>query len=328
MLRKVLVILLLASTTVFGMDYNPVDAKIKEYPYFSSLEHLSIRIMNDFESDAERVRAAFVWIVYNMDYGRSYDVIFRAEKYYPYYSEIGRKYQMRQLELEKIDDSFRERLGVCLDYSLILKELCNYFEIPSEIIIGVAKTEIRDLKDESLLKNHSWNAALIDGNWKLMDPTWAAGHMENNVFRIFEKYADHFFFTDPEEFVKTHLPVNPEWQLLENTVDVKTFSRAPSYLPAYFVLDVKLSENTSGIISLSDYNEYLLRFEELPVAENIHYMINGSGILKKMEINKSKNQPYYSIIKLRKGLKHSYNYLTVFLDYKPILRFRIDKIRS
>ena len=310
------------------MDYRPIDDKIRQYPYFSSLEHLSIRIMNDFESDAERVRAAFVWIIYNMDYGKSFDVIFQADKNYPYYSEIGRKYQMRKIAVEKTDESFRERLGVCLDYSRILKELCNLFEIPSEIIIGVAKTEIRDLKGEGLLKNHSWNAALINGEWKLMDPTWASGHMEDNLFSYFAKYADHFFFTDPAEFVKTHLPADPEWQLLENTVDVKTFSRAPSYLPAYFDLGVRLSENTSGIISLSEYNEYLIRFEELPVADNIHYMINGSGNLKKMDINQSENQPYYSIIKLRKGLKHNFNYLTVFLDYKPILRFRVDKIRS
>ena len=259
-----------------------------------------------------------------MEYGRSHDAIFQADKHYPYYSDIGRKYQMRQIEMEKIDMSFRERLGVCLDYSLILKELCNLFEIPSEIIIGVAKTEIRDLKGEGLLKNHSWNAALIEGEWKLMDPTWASGHMNRNLFAYYGNYVDHFFFTDPEEFIKTHLPSNSQWQLLDKTVDVKTFSRAPSYFPAYFDLDVKLSENTSGIISLSQYNEYLIRFEELPAADNIHYMINASGNLKRMDISQSESQPYFSIIKLNKKQSENYNYLTVFLDYKPILKFRIE----
>ena len=158
MIRKVFLVFMLTVGFTYGNSFQTVDERVRQYPYFETLEHLSIRIMNDFSTDAERVRAAFIWIVYNMDYGKSYDVIFQADKHYPYYSEIGRNYQMRQIEIEKIDMAFRDRLGVCLDYSLILKELCNYFRIPSEIIVGAAKSDIRDLQGNPLLKNHSWNA--------------------------------------------------------------------------------------------------------------------------------------------------------------------------
>ena len=324
-MKKLLFLLLfLISVFSYGTEYRSVDERVKDYPYFNSLDHLSIRIMNDFRSDSERVRAAFIWVIYNMDYGRSYDVIFQADRFFPYYSEIGRKYQMRQIELEKIDQSFRDRLGVCLDYSLILKELFTKFKIPSEIIIGVTKTEIRDLEGDRLLKNHTWNAVQIDGDWKLLDPTWAAGQISRRLLHMYGGQIDHFFFPEPSDFIKSHLPANPDWQLLAKPIDAKAFAKAPSYFPEYFNRDVELSPSNNGIISLSKYNEYLIIFDKLPMAENMHYTIDNSRTLKKLGINKKENQPYVSKIKLKKRLKTDYSFLTVYMDYKPILKFKIE----
>ena len=224
--RKLILLILFAVGSVYGNDYQEVDRRVKNYPYFRSLEHLGIRIMNDFSTDEARVRAAFIWIVDNMDYGRSFDVIFQADKHFPFYSEIGRKYQLRQLELEKIDHSFLYRLGVCLDYSLILKELCNQFKIPSEIIIGLTKTDIRDQNGEYHLKNHSWNAVQIEGQWKLLDPTWAMGQKGINSLLFGSSYIDQFFFPEPSDFIKSHLPANPAWQLLKAPVAADRFKDA------------------------------------------------------------------------------------------------------
>ncbi len=328
MVRKFFWLLLFTVVTVYGNDYGDLDRRVREYPYFKSVEHLGIRIMNDFSTDEERVRAAFIWIVNRMDYGRSFDVIFQAEKHFPYYSEIGRRYQLRQLELEKIDHSFRERLGVCLDYSLILKELCNQFKIPSEIIIGITKTDIRDHNGEYHLKNHSWNAVQIKGEWKLVDPTWALGQTGSNLLFMSGNYIDQFFFPDPADFIKSHLPANPAWQLLDTPVAAVTFKKQPSYFPEYFLRDVELSPKTSGVISLAEYNEYMIMFDELPEINSMHYSIDGSLNLKKMEIIKAKNQPYFSVIKLKKRLTNKYHLLTVFMDYRPILKFKIENPRQ
>ena len=318
-------ILFFTSAVAYGMDFKDVDEKVSQYPHFKSLEHLSIRIMNDFQTDEERVRAGFIWIIYNMEYGRSYDQIFQADQRYPYYSEFGKQYQMRKLELKKIEQSFRERIGVCLDYSLILKELCSLFKIPSEIVIGVAKTDIRDLNGDQLLKNHTWNAIQIDGEWKLADPTWAAGQINRRLVRFFGGNVDHFFFTEPSDFIKSHYPANPAWQLLEEPLDAESFAKAPRYFPEYFEKDVQLSPKTNGIISLSKYNEYLIIFDKLPDVEELHYATSESRNLKKMGLVKSKNRPYVSKIKLRKKLKNNFTFLTVFMDYKPILKFKVEQ---
>ena len=324
-IKKLLCILFLTSAVAYGVDFKAVDGKVSQYPHFKSLEHLSIRIMNDFQTDEERVRAGFIWIIYNMEYGRSYDQIFQADQRYPYYSEFGKQYQMRKLEIKKIEQSFRERIGVCLDYSLILKELCSLFKIPSEIVIGVAKTDIRDLNGDQLLKNHTWNAIQINGEWKLADPTWAAGQINRRLIRFFGGNVDHFFFTEPGDFIKSHYPANPAWQLLEEPIDAEAFAKAPRYFPEYFKKDVQLSPKTSGIISLSNYNEYLLIFDKLPDVEELHYTTSESRNLKKMGLVRSKNQPYVSKIKLRKKLKNNFTFLTVFMDYKPILKFKVEQ---
>lgn len=323
--RMFFLLLLFAVATAYGSNFKAVDAQVKNYPYFESIEHLGIRIMNDFDADEERVRAAFIWIVYNMDYGRSFDVIFQADKHFPYYSEIGRKYQLRQLELEKIDQSFQYRLGVCLDYSLILMELCHQFKIPSEIIIGLTKTDIRDHKGEYHLKNHSWNAVQINGDWKLIDPTWAAGQVVPNLNPVFGDYVDQFFFPDPADFVKSHLPANPAWQLLEAPIPALAFKKQPSFFPEYFIRDVKLSPKTAGVISLAEYNEHLILFDQLPEINSMHYSIDGGLNLKKMEIIKASDQPFVSVIKLKKRLRKRHHSLTVFMDYKPIVKFKIQK---
>ena len=63
-LKKLLFIFFLFSSLCYAGPYESVDYKVRNYPHFNSLEHLSIRIMNDFRSDTNRVRAASIWIIY------------------------------------------------------------------------------------------------------------------------------------------------------------------------------------------------------------------------------------------------------------------------
>ena len=71
-----------------------IDDKVMNYPEFTSINTLSIRIQNDFEIDSERVRAAFVWITGQMDYTTSLNQVFRPKRSYIYHSEFGKKYRM------------------------------------------------------------------------------------------------------------------------------------------------------------------------------------------------------------------------------------------
>ena len=91
-----------------------------------------------------------------------------------------------------------------------------------------------------------WNAVLVDGEWRLLDVLWAscalvrrrvagwalidvdgerlAGDQEDDSPGEKRYHNNEFFFlTDPDQFVCTHLPNDPAWQLLPNPVSVKQF---------------------------------------------------------------------------------------------------------
>ncbi|MGB5782536.1 MAG: hypothetical protein WBM42_11740, partial [Eudoraea sp.] len=125
-------LLFLVSSLAFSNEYARVDQKVKAYPNFKKIHDLGYRIQNDFSTDEDRVRAAFVWLIQNMVYEKTYDEIFRTGQRISYRSESGRKRQIRKVALERAEKAFITRKGVCLEYSLILNELCQQFGLPSK----------------------------------------------------------------------------------------------------------------------------------------------------------------------------------------------------
>ncbi|WP_019668342.1 transglutaminase domain-containing protein [Eudoraea adriatica] len=318
-------LLFLASCAAFCNEYARVDQKVREYPAFKKIHDLGYRIQNDFSSDQERVRAAFVWLTQNMIYEKTYDDIFRTGQRITYRSESGRKSQIRRVALEWAEKAFLMRKGVCLEYSLILNELCLQFGLPSKVIVGVAKTDIRFIKGEQSFKNHTWNAVQLDGIWKLMDPTWASGHLDLASKRFIRKQIDHYYFTKPEEFIKHHYPTNPEWQLLDDPVDIEQFFSAPIYLTEFFGKGIELSPKTKGILSISSKDANYIYFDQLPREHGMYYLVHGEGEFRRMGFKKGKDKSYISKIRLNKKLHKKHDLLTVFLEDKPILNFKISE---
>jgi hypothetical protein len=308
----------------YPQDYGEVDRKVKSYPHFKDLTALGYRIKNDFMEDSLRVRAAFIWITHHMGYGKVKGAELEGAQKISFHSESDKHKKIRQLVNLKIDRSFNARIGVCIDFSLMLHELCRQFDIPSKVIAGVAKNEIKDIRGDQVFKNHSWNAVQIEGQWKLLDPTWASGHFDLERGKFERKLIEHYFFTEPAEFVKHHLPSNPDWQLLDQPLDAKSFYGAPIYFPDYFGKGIALSEKTPGILNLSDNEANYLYFDKLPRIHDLHYSFNGSSELRKMGFRKIENKSYRSRLPLGRKLKKGIGYLTVYMEKKPILNFKIE----
>ena len=324
MAKILLSLLLLFSAPVFAQEYHGVDKKVKAYPYFSDLDVLAIRIKNDFDTDRERVRAAYTWLAYNIAYIKSLDNVFQVTDKVVYYSKYGKRKQVRRLLRKKMLLAFAARQGVCFEYSLLLEELCSRFGLRSEVIVGVIKSEIKDTKGKPQYKNHTWNAVNIDGEWKLLDPTWASVLVQMSGRRGKSKFLDHYFFTAPTEFVKHHLPSNPDWQLLEQPVDAHHFFKAPIYLPEYFGKGIALSSKTLGIIPLSGQNEHLLYFDEVPSKQAMYYNIEGTRAFRRLQLQKYGDSQYFSKIKLNRRSRGT-DYVTIYLEKNPILNFKIEK---
>lgn len=316
---------LLLTSISFSQDYVQVDHKVKNYPQFSSIDHLSIRIKNDFESNMDRVRAAFTWITANIHYDESLDTSFAPKPQIIHYSDEGRKFLLRKNDSKKVEKAFQTKKGRCKEFSLLFHKLCLEFGIDSEIIYGIAKIEIRDIKDERLFKNHAWNAVMLDGEWKLIDTTWASAYMSSSSHKHTPEGAEHYFLTEPSAFIKSHYPANPDWPLLSPLVDVGSFYSAPIFYTGYFVKDVTLKSNTDGYLRLSDDNKFLIQFENLPRKRAMQYWVSETSELRKIRLKKTENNEYVIESKLSKKLQEKENLVLIYGN-EPILSFKIRKI--
>ncbi len=310
----------------FANDYIHVDSRVRRYPHFKEIHDLGYRIQNDFKTDKERVRAAFIWLTINMTYERVIEENLNQKVYISFKDERAKHKQLRDIALNKIEKSFALRKGVCTDYSLMLNELCMQFGLPTKVIVGVSKTEINSNISENLIKNHTWNAVQIGGTWQLMDPTWASGFIDTRSKKFVRKHIEHFFFTAPEDFAKHHLPNNEEWQLLREPVSAKEFYSAPYYYPEFFGKGIALSSNTNGILKKSDETINYIYFDKLPPQHGMYYMVHGTGELRRLGFKKLAKNAYVSKIRLKKKLYKDHSLLTVFMDEKPILNFKIEDL--
>ena len=114
--------------------------------------------------------------------------------------------------------------AVCSGYANLYKELCDRVGVKSWVISGYSKGYnyiLEDLEQSS----HAWNIIQTDGEFHLMDLTWASGFVEmvNNRLTYFPQPDRSFLFAEPTDFIQRHIPNQPRWQLLDFPVSIEAF---------------------------------------------------------------------------------------------------------
>lgn len=97
-------------------------------------------LTNSSSTDYDKIKAMYDWLCHNFEY--SFDTGGREECY-------------------------RERKGVCMAYSMLIRDLCKRCNIPVTII-GSAPS------------NHVWNEVFIDNDWYAIDATWGHNGPDND----------------------------------------------------------------------------------------------------------------------------------------------------
>ena len=99
--------------------------------------------------------------------------------------------------------------------------------------------------------NHAWNAVRIGGQWRLMDPTWGAGYLDESL-RFVRRFQEHYFLTDPAAFVFDHLPADPRWQLLDRPLTAAQYADLVYLRPMFFQLGLKIGNHDHLVIGADD----------------------------------------------------------------------------
>ena len=133
--------------------------------------------------------------------------------------------------------------SVCEGYSTLFGAMTEIAGVRSEKISGYGRGFAYDPRrvEDPTDSNHAWNAVEIEGRWYLLDSTWDAGHVSG---RSFEKaYSTRFLFLPPEQFVHTHFPTDPRWQLLDPPLTSEQFRELPYLRGEFFELGLALLDD-------------------------------------------------------------------------------------
>lgn len=108
--------------------------------------------------------------------------------------------------------TLRSRKGVCEHYAELFNALLKRAGYESYVVSGYVKGPSK-INDKI---SHAWNAVRVKSEWYLYDPTWSSGHTDSGILE--KKPNDTWYKVPPEEFIITHIPFDPIWQLLNSPI--------------------------------------------------------------------------------------------------------------
>lgn len=222
--------------------------------------------------------------------------------------------------------------GVCEDFAELFKELCNRSHIPCLVVFGKAKTGFFGLFEniqkivrlQSIKFNHAWNVVKINGEWKLMDPTWShiikvekkilvTGKTRKNVnIKIVDR---SYYEIDPYIMRRDHKPGHPAFLTCKMIPTFKTVFRKTKH-QKFYTENYDYSKKLDSIYN----NEYPLlskiyidEFDEYSSRSIFQYEISKQLIIPfQKRVNPMTINDYEKSLdalnKLSKFLIETYNY--------------------
>lgn len=216
------------------LDFSEVDRHARKLNKSATFEQTAERLTEPFESEKEKARAIFIWLTDNIDY----DIAkFKRQQSNPKREKIfaNSRAELEEIRRKKHHDmakkAFRTGKGVCEDYSYLFQFMCEHIGIEAEFIPGYGRFSPSTINKMHRGSNHAWNAVKLEGNWYLLDATWAAGSTDIRAGKFKKEYKEGLFMTPPERFILSHFPDDPAWQLLDDPVQLDEFIRLPYGFP-------------------------------------------------------------------------------------------------
>lgn len=211
---------------LFTFSYQIAGAQFVAKKVPMSKRKTAIQLSNflceSLESDSAKVMAITAWMANNI----IYDFKYAGKGYWG---------------VRDNKPLVKRKKAICSEYATLFQQLSDAQDIKSAIVSGYSRT-INYVPYEQLIKaDHAWNIVFINGEWRPLDVTWSAGYLKKKSqwlrhllylslkipYHYRYKFMKHpnnkFVLIDPKEFAETHLPLQPYWQLLHDTVPMRVF---------------------------------------------------------------------------------------------------------
>ena len=277
----------LASALNQQHSYAFVDEIVKSINSinYTSHEFLSKELTSRFSDNRSKVRSIYTWIATNIKYD---DQLI--------YGLTG--------DNQLAENVWKNRSAVCSGYTNLFNSMCKYAGVESRKIKGY----VNDFSGRKLIEpNHAWNSVLIDGQWQLVDVTWASVNVESarrNGRKNHKFLLDHFFLVNPRQLIQTHLPEDPYWQLQNNHVNLETFlggkESIDEVLSDYFNEEKNFEQLISEYEDLDSLDKtiaYLERMVSTKAHKNREYGLGVAYYYKAQDIMKQADHDLYNASK-------------------------------
>lgn len=185
---------------------NRVQKKItsKKNKSSFSTKDLAFKITRNASSDIEKTTAIYKWITTNISYDNELRLNSKLQK--EFYTS----------EENVIKKALERKMALCGGFAFLFKSLCEDVGVTAEVVHGFTKDysgKIQKTKNP----NHTWSAVKLNGQWQLLDITWAISYGSNN------KADDFWYLTKPTDFILSHFPEDRKWTLLGNSISFSDF---------------------------------------------------------------------------------------------------------
>lgn len=231
-----------SAQTNFPINKRKVDQRALKAPrkLQEDLPKLTEYLTDGAANDFEKTRSIYTWIVSNISY--DHKVIEDNSK------RINKN----------IRDILTRRKAICMGYAELFEAMAKLAGLEAATIDGYSKgtaTSKADLNEP----DHSWSAIKLGDDWYLIDATWGSSLALND--QAYSDINEDFFLTDPSQFLKTHLPIVPFWQLVNCPISPKAYNEGA----------VVINNHLNSCDSTYYYKDSLQQYLHLPkIDQRLH----------------------------------------------------------
>ncbi|XP_056419509.1 kyphoscoliosis peptidase-like [Hyla sarda] len=280
----------------------------------TTLEQLVRELTCDTNTDLEKTRVIWMWICHHIEYDTA-----------------GLK--NKGLVSSDPEDVFRNKKGVCTGYSSLFEHMCRLAGVLCQSVSGYSKgASFKPGQSVSGDSDHTWNMVFLEGRWHLLDSTWGAGQVDENISKFIFQYNEFYFLTHPALFIGDHYPEKADFQLLEPRVSQKQFEQSVHCRSHFYSLGL-LSSQPETAVTETENGKMSIMIES---RHNLSFLFNlqeteDPGLLQvmghevKFDIYPQKTgQQILQIYARRQDTKEAYQ---MVVDYKIDCRSIHTKIK-
>lgn len=316
-MKPLVFIFLLINFSILAQNFDEVDALVTKYPRFSKAEDLAAQINQDFKSDLHKARATFFWLTKNIRYNiKEYNNPVRRRYRIEYASEEEKNYKLQAVKDKLVAAMFLNKTGVCEEYAQSFKKICDLLGIEAEVIKGYTRNSANEIGTTASTTNHAWNAVKINGDWLLLDATWAAGY--NNGDKWIREFNDYFFDIPKHKILKTHYADNSLWVLRFGRMSLDEFYQQPIYSPVFLNSKTELISPKTGSIRINSTKDIELKFKNFDTSKLVSYNFEGEKYSYKPIIKTVDGVTTFSIKNPKRNTK-----MILFINREDALHFKV-----